>query len=128
MRRPDLWMPSLGLHEFKHMIGLGAAKPATKFCRIKADKPRVEHRGLPMFDRLAINRIAKHFYKCSDRWILGDETFIPSFIAGADQHELKTATPNYATTNTREGRISFAPVGRVRFRTCRVPPVRIGRP
>src|ERR1700723_3599369 len=48
--------------------------------RLQSDQPRVFHGGLPVFDRLAIDRVADHLDEGGNARIFGDEAVIPVFL------------------------------------------------
>jgi hypothetical protein len=95
--------------------------------RFQADQSRVFHRGLPVFDRLAVNRIADHLDEGGNAWIFRDEAVIPAFFRRADQHQFETALPRDLAAEAREHRAAFAAVGSIGLRAAGRSPVRIGR-
>src|SRR5262245_44239185 len=57
------------------------AESGACLCGRKADEARVEHGGLAVLHRFAIDRIADHLDEGRNRRILGDEAFVPGLVA-----------------------------------------------
>src|SRR5213079_3255442 len=91
-----------------------------------ADQARILDRSLPMFHRLAINRIADHFGEGGDGRIFGDEAMVPALGLGSDQHQFEPALPDDFAAEPLEHRPAFPAIGRIGFRAAGLAAIGIG--
>src|ERR1700719_970576 len=84
--------------------------------RLQSDEPRILDRGLTVFHRLAVHRIADHLDERANARIFRDEAMIPIFVRRSDQHQFEAALPCHLAAEAREHRPALAAVGGIGFR------------